>query len=108
MSDPIREAIDTLAARIAELVADRLAAGGPRDMYDSLHLPPRVSRRRFAEVCRSGRVADALRDGRNWTCTRRAWEAARKARADCGDGVTTSLDAKADALLTRAGLRVVR
>lgn len=45
--------------------------------FSSLSLPPNISRRTFREVCRSGAVADARRDGAVWRCSRAAWKAAR-------------------------------
>ena len=101
--DVLAELLDALAERIAI----RLAAGRECDAYSSTDLPPRCSRRRFAELCRSGRVVDARQEGRAWVCSRQTWEAARVRRpAPARRSVTTQ--AQADALLARAGLRVVR
>jgi hypothetical protein len=99
--------LDALADRIAA----RIGSTREREAYSSCDLPPRTSRRRFAEVCRSGRVADARREGRNWSCSRGAWEAARARRAfprAANNLAPSSLSERADALLARAGLRVVR
>ncbi len=99
--------LDALADRIAA----RIATTAERERYDSRNLPPRCSRRRFAEVCRSGRVADAQREGRDWTCSREAWAAARsrKTSARATEApAARSLDVRADQLLARAGLRFVR
>jgi hypothetical protein len=91
--------VDWFADRIAARISNREPA-----TYSSRDLPPRYSRRRFAEVCRSGRVADAKRDGRDWVCSYDAWQAA------WGHPVsrkqTTSLEMRATDLLTRAGVRV--
>jgi hypothetical protein len=99
--------LDALAARIAA----HILVAGERDTYTSRDLPRRCSRRRFAELCRSGVVSGARRDGREWVCSREAWEAARTrapAHSTRNPSKPTSLDAKADALLARSGLRIVR
>jgi hypothetical protein len=99
--------LDALADRIAE----RIGSTREREIYSSRELPPRTTRRRFAEVCRSGRVLDARRQGRDWTCSRLAWEASRSRKPSALPAATsapTTLDARADALLARNGLRVVR
>ena len=105
--DVLAVLLDALADRIAA----RISTNTERERYDSHNLPPRCSRRRFAEVCRSGRIADAQREGRDWTCSRRAWEEARSRKAPARPAAPpapTSLNARADALLARSGLRVVR
>ena len=101
--------LDALADRIARRIATR----PERETYSSRELPPRCSRRRFAELCRSGRIDGAHREGRDWICTRQAWEAARSRKPNGAAPVaaaigSTSLVARADALLERSGLRVVR
>jgi hypothetical protein len=104
--DLLGAVLDALADRIAA----RIDSTRERETYDSRKLPPRTSRRRFAEVCRSGRVLDARREGRDWTCSRAAWEAARARRpAPAASSATAkTLDEAADRLLGRAGLHVVR
>jgi hypothetical protein len=98
---------------LADRIAVRINTRAEREAYDSRHLPPRCSRRRFAEVCRSGRIADVRREGRDWTCSRDAWEAARSRRPAPAIAPTAtpreprSLEARADALLAKARLRVV-
>jgi hypothetical protein len=103
---------DSFLEALLDALADRIATriGTARDCYrySSRDLPPRCSRRRFAEVCRSGRVADAARDGRDWVCSREAWEAARAWSAVPSRMTSAGTQARADALLARAGLRVVR
>lgn len=104
--DLLSAVLDLLADRIAA----RIATAPDRERYDSRNLPPRCARRRFAEVCRSGRVNDARREGRDWTCSREAWEAARSRKPRMSathPAAPTSLDATADRLLARSGLRVV-
>ena len=51
--------LDTLLDLLADRLAARLGDVRERDVYDSANLPLRTSRRRFAELCRSGRVAGA-------------------------------------------------
>src|SRR5262249_41069657 len=92
-------------------IVARLNQPARSDIYSSRLLPPRCTRRRFAELCRSGRVVGARREGRDWVCFREAWDDER-ARPPVGVTRTpsnlTDAEAKADALLTRCGLRVVR
>jgi hypothetical protein len=105
--------LGSLLDDLADRIAVRINTRAEREAYDSRRLPPRCSRRRFAEVCRSGRVADARCEGRDWTCSRAAWEAARSRRPALAITSTAtpseprSLEARADALLAKAGLRVV-
>jgi hypothetical protein len=97
--------LDAFLDEVAERVALRLNSRVEHAVYSSQQLPPRCSRRRFAEVCRSGRVRGARRDGRDWVCTREAWEGRRSGqRAPWRP--TMALDARAEVLLRRAGLRV--
>jgi hypothetical protein len=95
--------LDALVDLVADRIAARIAERREREQYSSIDLPAGFTRRRFAEICRSGRVSDARRDGRIWTCSRAAWEGRRREVHK-----KPSLDERADALLTRAGLRVVR
>jgi hypothetical protein len=105
--DLLSVVLDALADRIAA----RIGSTRERETYSSCDLPPRTSRRRFAELCRSGRVADARRHGRDWSCSREAWEGARTRRAPQTTRdrpvLPVALRDRADALLSRAGLRVV-
>jgi len=106
--DLLGAVLDALADRIAA----RIATAPERERYSSRELPPRTSRRRYAEVCRSGRVPDARHIGRDWECSRAAWDAARsRRRATPTTGTepapSTTLDARAAELLARAGLRVI-
>jgi len=106
--DVLAVLLDALADRIAA----RIGVRAERDTYSSRDLPPRCSRRRFAELCRSGRVADARREGREWMCSRDAWLDARAHRsspspAEAPTRIPPTIDAQANALLARAGLRVV-
>jgi hypothetical protein len=99
-----------LADALAELARASDAEGGVPGTYDSTHRPPRTSRRRFAELCRSGRVAGAYREGREWVCTREAWHASR-ARAQGpragSNAAPPSLVDRADELLRRHTLRLL-
>lgn len=102
-----------LAEALAELARESERAPAPADVYDSAHLPPRTSRRRFAEICRSGQVAGAVPEGRMWVCKREAWHAARtrtctrKTRVVVAAEAPPSLVERADRLLERSGLRLV-
>ena len=101
--------IDALLDALADRIAVRIGATRERETYSSRALPPLCSRRRFAELCRAGRVADARREGCDWVCSRGAWQAARTRRvAPRPITSATSLDARAEALLARNGLRVLR
>ena len=102
--------LGALLDAIADRIAVRITTSAERERYDSRNLPPRCSRRRFAEVCRSGRVADARREGRDWVCAVEAWEAARSRKPisrHVGATERTPLSERADRLLARAGLRIV-
>ena len=108
---PVRDTIDALIDSLADRIAARILTAGKRETYSSRDLPPRCSRRRFAELCRSGCVAGARREGREWVCSVSAWEAARARKPkpnSPGSPRATTLDAKADALLACSGLRVVK
>jgi hypothetical protein len=105
-------AIEVLLERLAIDVVARLREG-ERETYDSERLPPRCrSRRRFARICRQ--IPEAYLEGRSWVCPRDVWDAARcRKRAEQPPAVSASvrpanLAGRADALLRRAGLRVVR
>jgi hypothetical protein len=103
--------LGVLLDALADRLVARMTTAAERDHYDSRNLPSRTTRRRFAERCRSGRVLDARRDGRDWVCSRAAWEASRTRtpRASIERPTTpTPLDEQADRLLARSGLRIVR
>jgi hypothetical protein len=105
------DVLSVLLDALADRIAARITTTTERETYDSRNLPPRTTRRRFAEVCRSGRVLDARREGRDWKCSRAAWEAARSRRTPAPaatPSTTGDLNARAGELLTRSGLRVVR
>lgn len=96
---------------VREAVREELRADS--ETFDSRRLPPDCrTLRRFAEECR--RIPDATKLGRVWTVPRGSWEAYRRrrrgtaARPEAPPPAPTSLDARADALLARSGLRVVR
>jgi hypothetical protein len=106
---PVRDALAVLLDALADHLASRILTAREREAYSSRHLPPRCSRRRFAELCRSGRILGAEREGRDWVCSRDAWEAARSRKAKRAVSAPGSpLSAQADALLARSGLRVVK
>lgn len=64
--------------------ADALEADAPVEAakFSSVALPPRTSRRAFAEKCRAGQVRGARRIGRGrgavWECASAAWFASFK------------------------------
>lgn len=112
----IARAFDVLGRLFAVLAAatERGDNNTPQT-FDSRRLPPGVSRRRFAELCRSGNVVGARREGRDWLCTRAAWESARTRKRrtspplhDASASASSTIEARADALLARSNLRVVR
>ena len=101
----LAEALGALAKDAPGLDADANA-----DTYDSTRLPPRTSRRRFAELCRSNRILGAHQEGKVWVCPREAWHAARARRtpgaATADAAPAPSLLERADSLLERNGLRL--
>lgn len=120
--------ISTLLLRRAELqraLADidlaiaRASAteAADNELVTSNALPPGVSRRSFAERCRSGRVAGARRDGQVWIATAAAWRASSRRPAPTTtqdvdgvangspEGAQAPREALADAWLTAAGVR---
>jgi hypothetical protein len=108
MAPEITAAIAAVLDALADRIAERIGTRREREIYSSRELPPRCSRRRFAELCRSGRVPGARREGRDWTCSREAWEAARShkpGRRAPEPPPSDSLVERADALLARARLR---
>ncbi len=106
------DAARALAEALAELATEPPAETSP-EHYDSRNLPPRTSKRRFAEVCRSGRVPGAHREGRHWVCSRTAWHGARinapkrpeKLPETPPPEPALGLADRAEALLRRQGLR---
>lgn len=73
-------------------------------VYTSDDLPARESRRVFREVCVSGRVVGARREGRTWICSRKAWHVAR-AWAPPASAQPAPLDTD-DAIRTAAKLAI--
>lgn len=70
-SPAIRALIAALIMFDGELAPAALSA--ERDVFTSVEPPPGISARWFAELCRSGAVAGALKVGRRWQCSRAAW-----------------------------------
>jgi hypothetical protein len=72
------DALEAQAAALRE-AADAIEADAPTgvETFSSVNLPPRSSRRAFAERCRSGKVQGARRvgigRGATWTCSAAAW-----------------------------------
>lgn len=111
---PEAVALDALALalipRLLPLVVAQL--GAPvADQYTSTSPPPRTTRRRFREVCASGIVEGARKEGMSWACSRTAWHQARSRRSEPRPPVVAAIDAsmtaQVDRLLARAGLRIV-
>jgi hypothetical protein len=69
-----------LAEALGALAKDAPGLDADGNTYDSTRLPPRTSRRRFAELCRSNRIPGAHQEGKVWVYPREAWHAARCAR----------------------------
>lgn len=94
-------------AQLAELETDVGA-----DDFSRVDLPPRTSARVFREVCASGRVAGATKDGRSWRCSRDAWFAARRTtpapRLRLAEHLPLSEAEAAQRDLEAAGLRSTR
>jgi len=98
-----------LAEALSALAKDAPGLDADGNTYDSTRLPPRTSRRRFAELCRSNRIPGAHQEGKVWVCPREAWHATRSRRRE---GVVASKPPMApehsvDALLARQGLRLI-
>ena len=110
-SDGLGALID---ARIREIVREELAlARGEGILFrTSGPLPPRVSRKRFNAICRSGIVVDARRDGRDWVVAASAWFAARCARPTTAERTDPANDAAptldVDKIIEAEGYRLTR
>jgi len=98
-----------LAEALGELAKDVPVLDADANTYDSTRLPPRTSRRRFAELCRSNRIPGAHQEGKVWVCPREAWHAtrSRRTRGAAEAAPAPSLLERADGLLERSGLRVL-
>jgi hypothetical protein len=98
-----------LAEALGALAKDAPVLDADADTYDSTRLPPRTSRRRFAELCRSNRVPGARQEGMVWVCPRQAWHAARSRRKEAAAPSRPSFtpEQSVDALLSRRGLRLI-
>ena len=98
-----------LAEALSALAKDAPALDVDADTYDSKRLPPRTTRRRFAELCRSNRIPGAHQEGKVWICPREAWHATRSRRRE--DAATpkppVAPEQSVDALLARQGLRLI-
>lgn len=99
--------------------ADRIA-----DEFDALRAQPGVefrtkgprapgiSRKLHNDVCRSGVVSGAHRDGREWVCSRESWFTARRTKAPVTAVTAPANDATpvidVDAMIRSAGYRFTR
>ncbi len=82
MNPEALQRVRALAVQFADaLIAAVTGASAPGEYRARGPLPRGVSRRLFCKVCRSGRVEKALKLGREWSCTRAAWDAARATKA---------------------------
>ena len=104
------DVLGVLLDALADRLASRILTTRERSVYTSLDLPPHTTRRRFREVC--PRISEATKHGSLWSVPRDAWDAYRLRRRGIARAsestAPTPLAARADALLARAGLRVVR
>lgn len=100
-----------LAEALGALAKDAPVLDADANTYDSTRLPPRTSRRRFAELCRSNMIPGAHQEGKVWVCPREAWHATRSRRtrgaATAPAEAAPSLLERADGLLERSGLRLL-
>lgn len=109
--DPRRRPIldeSALVALIDQRVEAKLASlGVAATTYGRANLPPGVTLRTFNRWCRTGRVANAQRDGAGWTCGVEAWRAARsKGPAPRATKATPANDhVNVNGMLAAAGLR---
>jgi len=66
---------------IARSEVERMEAARTEGFYRSDNaLPTGTTRRTFVEMCRSGRIPDATKEGRAWVCPRGSWHSARLQR----------------------------
>jgi hypothetical protein len=98
-----------LAEALNALAKDASAFDADADTYDSTRLPPRTSRRRFAELCRSNRIPGAHQEGKVWVCRREAWHATRSRRREdvAASKPPVTPEQSVDALLASQGLRLI-
>ena len=78
-----RSALGLLAALrpiLADIVREVVASGVGDGYYSTTNPAPGTSARTHNEVCRSGAVAGAVKDGRSWRCRREDWLRARSRR----------------------------
>jgi len=97
-----------LHATIDELIDEIEGLRAPSgDEYRSDAPPTLTSRRAFNEVCRSGRVKGARKEGKVWLCSRVAWHRARAKRPELPRPEPPANDVDvADAMIAAAGFRV--
>ena len=110
----VSPAIAKIIAGLTELDADLAKLSTPANAETFCTSGPRapgVSRRTHNETLRSGRVAGAYRDGREWVCTREAWFAARARRPAIAPVLqlvqSPSDEDRALAMLEASGHRIV-
>ena len=98
-----------LAEALGALAKDAPGLDSDGNTYDSTRPPPRTSRRRFAELCRSNRIPGAHQEGKVWVCPREAWHATRSRRREGAEPSKPPMAAEqsVDALLARQGLRLI-
>ena len=107
--DRIREILVSAANALADELDTLRCTSGDEYRSDG-PLPHGLKRERYAEICRSGRVLGARKEGHVWICTRRAWHAARarKPAAITSGRPVNDAAARADELIAAAGYRRTR
>jgi hypothetical protein len=98
-----------LAEALSALAKDAPGLDADGNTYDSTRLPPRTSRRRFAELCRSNRIPGVHQEGKVWVCPREAWHATRSRRREsvAASKPPVTPEQSVHALLSRQGLRLI-
>jgi hypothetical protein len=111
MSPDLLRAVESWIRSVAR--SEIAAASGLAEQFTSRGpLPPGVSSRTFRDVCRSGAVVGAVKDGKVWTCDRASWFAARGRRPTPAplrivESAPTD-EERADAMIKAAGFRLTK
>ena len=103
--------MNDLEAAIRRIVREEIAAvlrTHRSGEYSSEALPPLTSRRSFHEVCRSGGINGARKEGRHWWCPREEWHRARLEKLPTSRTAPSrekTLEELADEAILAAGFR---